>query len=91
MPGANCSIFGCGTSRKHVGIGIFRILSGKDEISKRTREAWLKIITKDRVIDKSLRRQIDSGSLYVCEKHFKEEEYDRRKLYPLFNSRFMRH
>ena len=79
MPGANCSIFGCGTSRKHVGLGIFRIPSGKDELSTRTREAWLNIITKDRVVDKSLRRQIDTGELYVCEKHFKTEEIDCRK------------
>ncbi len=71
MPGANCSVFGCGSSRQHVGIGIFLIPSGEDEISKRTREAWLKVITKGRVIDTSLQRQINSGSLYVCEKKIK--------------------
>ena len=79
MSGANCSIFGCGTSRKNVGLGIFRIPSGKDELSTRIREAWLNVITKDRVVDKSLRRQIDTGELYVCEKHFKTEEIDCRK------------
>ena len=66
MPGANCSIYGCGTSRKHVGVGIFRIPSAKDEVSTKTREAWLNVITKDRVVDKSLRSQIDKGELYVC-------------------------
>ena len=84
MPGANCSIFGCGTSRKTSGVGIFRIPAGKDELSTRTREAWLQVITKDRVVDKSLRRQIDSGELYVCEKHFKPEEVECRKCIYLF-------
>ena len=79
MPGANCSIYGCGTSRKHVGVGIFRIPAETDELSKKTRKAWISIITKDRVVDDSLRRQIESGNLYVCEKHFKNEEYDCRK------------
>ena len=79
MPGANCSIFGCGTSRKNVGVGIFRIPSELDELSKKTREAWINIITKDRVVDENLRRQINNGNLYVCEKHFKKEEYDCRK------------
>ncbi len=84
MPGANCSIFGCGSSRKHTGVGIFRIPSGKDEVSTATREAWLKVITRDRVVDKSLRRQIDAGELYVCEKHFKTEEIDCRKCIHIF-------
>ncbi len=79
MPGANCSIFGCGTSRKHVGVAIFRIPAETDELSKKTRKAWISIITKDRVVDDSLRRQIESGNLYVCKKHFKNEEYDCRK------------
>ena len=83
MPGANCFIFGCGASRKHVGVGIFRIPSEQDELSKKIRVAWINVITKDRVVDDNLRRQINSGNLYVCEKHFKKEEYDCRKYFCL--------
>ena len=79
LPGANCSIFGCRTSRKHVGVAIFRIPAETDKLSKKTRKAWISIITKDRIVDNSLRRQIESGNLYVCKKHFKNEEYDCRK------------
>ncbi len=79
MPGANCSVFGCESSRKHTGVGIFRIPSEKDEVSTATREAWLKMITRDRVVDESIRRQIDTGELYVCEKHFNTEAIDCRK------------
>ena len=46
MPGANCSVFGCESSRKHTRVGIFRIPSGKDEVSTTRREAWLKMITR---------------------------------------------
>lgn len=73
MPGANCSIFGCGTSRKHTGVGIFRIPQGEDDLSKKIRDAWISVITKDREVDQSLRQQIENRTLYVCEKHFKTE------------------
>ena len=70
---------GWGTRRKHVGLGIFRIPSSTNELSTRTGEVWLNVITKDRVVDKSLRRQIETDELYVCEKRFKTEEIDCRK------------
>ena len=55
MPGANCSIFGCGTSRRNTGVGIFRLPLGKDEKSKQTRDEWIKVITRDRVVDANFR------------------------------------
>ena len=61
------------TSRKHAGVGIFGITQGQDEKSKETRQAWIDIIKKDRVVDTDLRRQIGNNSLYVCENHFKKE------------------
>ena len=76
MPGANCFIFGFGTNRRHSGVGIFRILAGKDKKSKEIRSAWIKVVTRDRVVDENFRRQIDSGNLYVCERHFKKGEID---------------
>ena len=47
-----------------------------DELSQKTREAWISVITKDRVVDESLRRQINSGNEYVCEKYFRKEQYE---------------
>ena len=79
MPGANCSIFGCGTNRRHSGVGIFRIPSGNDEKSKEIRDAWIKVITRDRAVDENFRRQINSGNVYVCERHFKKEDIECRK------------
>ena len=73
MPGTNCSIFGCGTNRRHNGVGIFRIPSGNDERWKVIHDEWIRVITKDRVVDANFREQIESGNVYVCERHFKEE------------------
>lgn len=44
MPGANWAIFGCGTSNRHARLGIFRILSGKDEKSKETRDEQSRVL-----------------------------------------------
>ena len=79
MPGANCSIFGCNTSRKTSGISIFALPKGEDELSKQTREAWVNEITRNRVIDPDLRRQIDRRTLHVCEKHFEERFIEKGK------------
>ena len=67
--GANCSIFGCNTPIKHKGIGIFKL--PKD---KKWRSEVLNIILKDRVINESLRRQIDNNTLHICELHFKDDD-----------------
>ena len=46
MLGVNCSIYGCGTSRKHTGISIFQIPAKDDDLSTNTREACVRIVTK---------------------------------------------
>ena len=84
MPGANCSIFGCGTSRRNTGVGIFRLPSEKDEKSKQARDEWIKVITRDRVVDANFRKIIEAGNAYVCEKHFKKEEIECREYYIFF-------
>ena len=81
MPGANCSIFGCSTSRRKSGISICKLPSGEDDLSKKTREQWLNQITRNRVIDSDLRRQINESKLHVCEKHFQEKFIEKRKYY----------
>ena len=81
--GANCSIFGCGSNRRHSGISIFSIPKGKDDLSTKTREEWVRIITRNREIDKDLRRQISAGNLHICKKHFEGNCLNKGK-YPNF-------
>lgn len=79
MPGANCSIYGCSTSRKKKGIAIFRVPTGDDEFNTKWRENIVSIITKDRIIDKSLKCQIENRNLYTCELHYPEEQLVRNE------------
>lgn len=72
MPGANCAIFGCSTSRKSKGISIHKIPAGEDDYNKTWREELINIITRDRAIDQSLKNQIERKQLYICELHFHE-------------------
>ena len=70
MPGANCSIFGCSTSRREKGVSLFKLPVAKDLFSTKWREELVSIITRDRVLDADLRRQIREDKLHICENHF---------------------
>lgn len=62
------NILGCGTSRKHLEVGIFEIPSQNNELSAITQEARIKVITKDRFVDKGSRRQIQMVSCMFAKK-----------------------
>ena len=70
MPGANCSIFGCSTSRKSKGCGIFKLPAPSNEFNKKWKDDILNIITKIRVADESLKRKIADNTVHIWEKHF---------------------
>ena len=83
MPGSNCSILGCGTCRNQTEFGIFKLPAPKDDFHKKWRTDLLNVITKDRVIDSDLKRQIQNDKLSICEKHFLPNQlyvYPTRKL-----------
>ena len=70
MSGANCAIFGCPVSRNNVGLSILRISTKDDEFSINWRQKLLNIVTRDRVIDKGLKSQIEKRNFYNCESHY---------------------
>lgn len=74
MPGANCSIYNCSTSRRHSGLGIFKLPAPKDEFNKKWREQLLNIVIRDRVVDAVLQKQIDKDSVHICERHFSPDQ-----------------
>ena len=41
MPGENCAVFGCGSSRRKKGIGIWKLPKAKDESYAKWRDEWL--------------------------------------------------
>ena len=81
MPGngAYCSIYGCNISRKNSKLAIFKIPAGNGEYESKWRDKLIHVVTKDRVVDSSLKKQIESRKLFICEKHFNEEDILRRK------------
>ena len=79
MPGANCSVYGCTTSRYSKGVAIFSVPRGEDEFNSNWRTKLEYVVTKDRVITKELREQISKRKIRVCELHFKEDDLNRRK------------
>ena len=78
MPGANCSIYGCGTSRRNKETPIFKVTNRKDEFSLNWRQKLVDVVAKDRVVDVSLRKQINNNNLYICGKHFSANQLIKR-------------
>ena len=76
MPGDNCSIYGCTVSRrsKYKGIAIFKVPAPKTEFEKSWKDKLVAVITKDREIDVPLRERIKSGRLFICQRHFTEDQ-----------------
>ena len=77
MVGANCSIFGCSSSRRKSGVAIFKVPQGDDEWSSNWRKSIISVVTKDRVIYKALRKRIMKKNIFVCEKHYSEDQLIR--------------
>ena len=74
MPGANCSVFGCGTSRRDKGISLFKLPAAKDKFTSKWRDELLSKITRDRVLDADFRRQIKEDRPHICERHFEKDK-----------------
>ena len=87
MVGCNCSIYGCTESRNKTKIfGFFKIPSKDDDYSKEWREKLIDIITRDRVVDSQLKQQIQKKNLFICERHYREDQINRCKF--IFNCKY---
>ena len=58
MPGVNFVIYGCSSARTTPGISLNRSLTLEENI--------IAVITQDRVVDDSLKRQIKKRTLWAC-------------------------
>ena len=79
MPGDNCAIPSCSTSRATLGVALLGMPKNDDEYNVNWRKNIVDMITKIRVVDASLKRQIERKSLHFCEKHYPEEKLIRCK------------
>ena len=74
MLGKNCAVFGCGSSRRKTGIGIWKLPKAKDESNAKWRDEWLGEIKKTRDLDQSFKELIKNDQIFTCEKHFAAED-----------------
>ena len=81
MLSENCSFHRCSNSRKNPTVSFFkipRVKSSDSEFTKQkklpARAEWVRILTKTRVLDADLQRQLNGNSIHVCKIHFKEED-----------------
>lgn len=81
MPGDNCSVFGCGSSRRTKNIGIFKLPLAKDEAHRKWRHVWLEEIKKTREMNQDFRQLIERDRIHTCEKHFAPEDIEICKYY----------
>ena len=79
MPGDNYAIPGCSTSRATPGVALLSMLKNDDKYNVNWRKNIVDMITKIRVVDASLKRQIERKSLHFREKHYLEEKSIRCK------------
>ena len=84
MPGDNCAFNQCGTSRRTTGVGLFKIPAPRRpdyQETKLWRDQFLNILRKCRIEDDNFKRQLAANTLHVCEKHFRPDEIETRKLF----------
>ena len=79
MLGDNCAIPGCSTSRATPAVALLGMPKNDDEYNVKWRKNTVDMITKIRVVDANLKRQIERISLHFCEKHYPEEKLIRCK------------
>ena len=75
MPGENCVIFGCSTSKRHKGVSIFKVPSPNNDVNKKWNSDLISIITRGRQVDELLKERIQSCKLYICERHFSADQF----------------
>ena len=79
MPGSNCSVFNCGTSRRQKNVAIFSLPSNPNHAE--WRKQILHCISRDRQIDADFKRQLDKNNVHICQKHFDESQFETCKTF----------
>ena len=83
---ANCVFPGCGVQRisKYEGIGLFKITSRQGDFYAEWRNKTIDVISSYRVVDKDLKRRMDEGKVFICERHFLPEEIELTSKFLIF-------
>ena len=76
---ANCVFPQCGVQRihKYSGIRLFKIPTRKCDFYTEWRTNLINVISRYRLVGKTLKERIMKGKVYVCERHFLPEDIER--------------
>lgn len=76
MPGDNCAVVGCDSSRIIKGIGVWKLPAPRNAEYKKWRDDWSNELTKTREIDENFKCLISNDRVHTCEKHFRREDIE---------------
>lgn len=76
MPGDNCTVSGCGSSRGTKGTDIWKLPAAKDDAHKKWWDEWLKEIIGTREIDQEFHKRIEGNKVFTSERHFDPEDME---------------
>ena len=78
MPGKNCAFPQCSVSQapKFGGLKLFQIPTRKNEFYSKWRKKLVESISKFRAVDGAFRERVLAGKVYICERHFSEEDLE---------------
>ena len=87
MPGANCALPQCGTTRreKYESIGIFQVSKRTSERYVSWKQAVYDAITKYREADAAFKEQMENGNVWTCEKHYKPADIEFTSKYSTYS------
>lgn len=83
MPGKNCCIPGCTVSEteKHKGIKLYTITTRNNQFYSKWRDDILAVVKRYRVFDAVFLRRIKNGRAFLCDLHYKPEDYETLSKY----------
>ena len=94
MPRGTCDIFGCKSSKiskedkenQCSPSSLFKVCVRSDDFSKKWKEDVIQVVTRyrDPATDQKLRKNIAAGKIYVCEKHYSNDQLLHRKYMKFF-------
>jgi len=89
MPGGNsCAFPQCtvSQSKKHEGISLFKIPQKECDIKWKLE--IVAVLKKYRVIDQSLKKRIENGKVFICERHYEVRDIEYTSKSILFSITF---
>ena len=73
MPGANCAIPECGSTRRetYINTAIFQVPNRTGEFYEKWRKDILAVLLKFREADEALKKRIKTGKIYIYKRRYR--------------------